>query len=149
MVLIFIFYPVYAEEVDQTTAWDAGYVKAEVILPTTTLSIDAIGSYGGSCVTFVKAQMGITESWHTPQYVWTHADLLRLKPIPYPTVGSIIITSEGPVWHMGIVETVGFDLEYGIMEIGIVESNFIVHNLINRRTLTIDSEVIVGFLQLD
>ena len=140
MVSVFLFFPVFAKEVNQTTAWDAGYVKAPVILPTTTPIYDANGSYGGSCVTFVKDRMEVNQSWYNPIYVWNHADLLSLRPLPYPTPGAIIITNEGSVGHMGIIESVE---DYGIM---IVESNFAVHNLINRRTLTIDNPVIVGFL---
>lgn len=144
MVLFFLLYPVYAAEIDQTTAWDAGYVKAEVILPTTTLSY-AIGSYGGSCVTFVKAQKNIKDSWFNPLYVWSHADLLSLRPLPYPTVGSIIITSEGYVGHMGLV----IEVDYFRDIIKIVESNFIHKGIISERTLTLDNKVIVGFLYLD
>ena len=143
-----IFYPVYAEELNQTTAWDAGYIKAEVILPTTIAINDTIGRYGGSCVSFVKNSIGVSTSWYTPQYVWDHADLLSLKPLPSPIPGAIIITNEGPVWHMGIIESVEYEPKYGIIKIDIVESNYAVHNLINRRTLTLDDPNIVGFLNM-
>ena len=120
--------------------WDTGYVKAQTIISTTKLSIDVNSSYGGSCVTFVKAQIGETDSWITPYYVWTHADFLSLKVLKSPQIGAILITNEGPVWHMAVI----IGVENGIIKLR--ESNFASANVIGERELDINNEVIVGFL---
>jgi len=125
------------------TSWDDGYVKAQTILPKTNTSYDT-GEYvgNGSCVAFVKASLGVTESWFTPYYVWNHADLLSLTPLSKPKIGSIIILDEGPVWHMGLVQEI---TESGII---IIEQNY-VPNTVGTRNLNIDDPDIVGFLYLD
>lgn len=94
----------------------------------------------GSCVAFVKLTLGVTEAWWNPRYVWNHADLLSLKRLPSPIKGSIIITNEGNVGHMGIVEKVS---EYVIM---IVEQNFY-KSYVSRREIPINYNKIVGYLQ--
>ena len=115
MVSITLFYPVLAAEKNQTTAWDAGYVRAQNI-PITLASNDTIGSYGGSCVSFVKASKKITDSWWSPYYLWTHlADFSYLKVVPSPIIGDIIITNEGYVGHMGIITTLEYDQKYAII----------------------------------
>lgn len=144
MITIFIFYPVLAIEKNETTAWDAGYVRAPVILSTTTAVYNAPSGYGGSCVQFVKNSIGETDSWWSPYHVWHNlADFSYLQPLPYPIQGSILITNEGPVWHMGIVIEV--DSFHDIIKIR--ESNFSTANTISERTLNITDQQIVGFLK--
>lgn len=140
-------FPVFAAELTQTTAWDAGYVKAEVILPTKTASYGAIGSYGGSCVSFVKASLGVTESWISPWYLWNSADLSSLHLIKTKNyqVNDIVITSEGEVWHMGIIITVGFEQKYDIITVR--ESNYISPGIISQRTLKSNNPIIRGYLR--
>lgn len=142
MALLFLLIPAIAYEGELHTplAWDAGYLKAPIILPKTTVRYNTGETVGnGSCVSFIKLTLGVSDSWYTPRYVWEHHEFLGLK-IVEPKEGAIIITSEGRVWHMGLVEKVN------ISSIIIIEQNF-KDKFISIRELSKTSPKIVGFIE--
>jgi hypothetical protein len=124
-----------------TTAWDAGYVHASVIMPETTKPTPIGKSIGNkSCISFVKWKFGITNSWWTPQYVWNHYADLGLQKIEIEK-NSIIILKEGYVWHVAVV------IDYDDENIFLQEQNYS-GPYITTRTIPRTYGKIIGFLQV-
>jgi hypothetical protein len=140
LALLFLFYPAIAHESELPPAWDAGYVKAPIILPETTVRYDTRGMVGnGSCVAFVKLTLGVHNSWYSPRYVWVNHEFLGLQKVEL-SPGAIIILDEGYAWHMAIVESI-------TDTINIVEQNYI-PNRIGKRQLPLTYTKIVGYLTI-
>lgn len=141
MALIFLFLPVYAQEIEQTTAWDAGYVKVP-IMPITIPRYNATTVGNGSCVALVKARIGEeSQVWVNPRHVWNHTDLLSFEKINEPFPGAIVITSEGYVWHMAYILEVNED------SFVIEEQNY-KGKFISIRELSKTNPKIVGYIEL-
>lgn len=89
----------------------------------------------GSCVSWVKYKRpDLTMVWGSPKaYARTHT------LVKTPAIGSVGISSEGPVWHTWFVEVIeGTNLL-------ISECNY-TPGVCGTRTIPIDSPLIIGFV---
>jgi hypothetical protein len=138
--LLLLSIPATASESELTTAWDAGYTKAPVLLPETieiTPIYKTIGN--GSCVAFVKWRLGITDSWYTPKYLWEHHEDLGFIESEI-RVGSVVVLKEGYVWHVAVITNVSIE------EFSIEEQNY-KGTFVSTRTLPNNYTKIVGLLE--
>jgi hypothetical protein len=83
-----------------------------------------------NCVLFAKDYLGITETLGVAKYIKPTSDV--------PSIGSIVITNEGPLGHVGVVLDIFDD------EIWIVEANYEKCN-ITYRSLNTNDKVIKGY----
>jgi hypothetical protein len=135
-----LLFPFTANEAPLPTSpsWTDGFIRiSDPILQTTSTSFpNRVGN--GSCIAFIKYVFSIKESLYTPKYLWEHWSDLGFKKTTLRE-GAIVITSEGYVWHVAIVERVEED------RFLITEQNFKPFQ-ISQRWLFITDPNIIGYV---
>jgi len=88
-----------------------------------------------SCVSYVKYRRDYTGQMVNPRWWWNHGLAFQTD---YPVAGLVVITDEGPYWHMAYVESVAS----GSLEL--TEANYI-PGRVTKRSLPLTSPHIMGY----
>ncbi|MHA1279928.1 MAG: CHAP domain-containing protein [Candidatus Helarchaeota archaeon] len=96
----------------------------------------------GSCIDYIKYRLDIYGKLVSPKYIWANIQETGFKKAVMPERGSLMITSEGPVWHIVFIESVNSDF------IHISEQNYVGVGIYSERTFDRSDNRIVGFIRL-
>ena len=158
--MLFSLLPVYAKEVDnqertthitplvgvKTQEYPFYKPVQNIVMPLIneeesiiTVSEALIGNK--QCIDYIKYKINYyEEKLVNPKNFWSNYEEFGFKRLDYAERGSVLITSEGPVWHVSFIEKVEGDNIY------ISEQNY-KYRQYSERILNKNDEKIIGFLK--
>lgn len=93
----------------------------------------------GSCMSWAARRSGLP--LHGSAYdIWKRAGSLGLNTTSTPLLGSVLVTLEGPIGHVVVVEEVMED------SVRISEQNYVGSYIVSGRIIEMDYELIVGYI---